>query len=81
LARLQLSEQEIEMFTSQLARIIQYVDKLKELDVEGIDPMMHAAQGALLRDDAPGDTLPRKIALAGAPSAGEGFFKVPPVIE
>ena len=81
LARLELGADEIETFAGQLARIIAYVDKLGELDVSGEEPMMHAAEGAVFREDVPGDTLPRDKALGGAPSVADGFFRVPPVIE
>ena len=81
LSRLELSEEEMETFTAQLNRIVEYFDKLRELDVTGEEPMMHAAEGALLRDDSPQQTLPRAKALENAPSAGDGFFRVPPVIE
>jgi len=81
LSRLRLSEEEMETFTGQLARIVEYFDKLRELDVGGEEPMMHAAEGALLRDDTPRPTLPRSKALENAPSSGDGFFRVPPVIE
>lgn len=81
LARLEFGPGEIEEFASQLARIVDYFDKLKELDVSADEPMAHAAEGALLREDAVGESLPRKDALRGAPSASGGFFRVPPVID
>ena len=81
LARLELTEQEMETFTGQLARIVEYVDKLKQFDASNVEPMMHAAEGALLRDDSKGQTLPRKNALEGAPSSGNSFFRVPPIID
>ena len=81
LARLELREDEIETFTGQLGRILAYVDKLGELDVGAEEPMMHAAEGAAFREDVRGETLERGKALGGAPSAADGFFRVPPVIE
>ena len=81
LARLEFAPDEIEELTSQLARIVDYVDKLRELDVSDDEPMAHAAHGALLREDVPAGSLPRKDALGGAPSAAGGFFRVPPVID
>jgi aspartyl-tRNA(Asn)/glutamyl-tRNA(Gln) amidotransferase subunit C len=81
LARLELSPQQIEMFASQLDRIVEYVDTLARLDTGDIQPMMHAAEGAFLRDDEPADTLSRSEALEGAPGATGGYFRVPPVIE
>ncbi len=85
LARLELREDEIETFTEQLGRTLGYVDKLGELDVGAEEPMVHAsfpdAGGAAFREDVRGDTLERAKALGGAPSAADGFFRVPPVIE
>lgn len=81
LARLELHPGEIEAFARQLGRIIEYVDKLAELDVSHDEPMMHAAEGASLREDVPGEGLERKKVLGGAPSASDGFFRVPPVID
>jgi aspartyl-tRNA(Asn)/glutamyl-tRNA(Gln) amidotransferase subunit C len=81
LARLELGEEEVGLFTEQLARIVEYVDKLREVGVSDEEPMMHAAEGAALREDSPGERLSRKDALAGAPSVQDGFFRVPPVID
>lgn len=81
LARLDMPEEELSVFAEQLGRIVEYFDKLEQLDVSNEQPMMHAAEGATLRDDVPGPRLPRKDALEGAPSAGDGFFRVPPIIE
>jgi len=84
LSRLELGDDEIETFTSELARIVEYFDQLKEVDVSKDEPMAHAAQGAqgaLLREDEPGRSLPRTKALEGAPSTRDGFFRVPPVID
>ena len=81
LARLEFGPDEIDRFAEQFARIVDYVDKLRELDVSSDEPMAHAAHGALLREDAVGESLPRRDALGGAPAAGKGFFRVPPVID
>ena len=81
LSRLDLGDDEIETFTSQLARIVEYFDQLKEIDVSKDEPMAHAAEGALLREDEVARSLPRGKALDGAPSVRDGFFRVPPVID
>ncbi len=81
LSRLELGDDEIETFTSELARIVEYFDQLRELDVSKDQPMAHAAEGALLREDELGRSLPRAKALDGAPGARDGFFRVPPVID
>jgi aspartyl-tRNA(Asn)/glutamyl-tRNA(Gln) amidotransferase subunit C len=82
LSRLELREEEVERLTEELRRIVAYVEKLSRLDVETVEPMAHAASGeALLREDTPAESLARKDALTCAPSARDGFFVVPPVIE
>ena len=85
LARLDLHEGEIETLTRELGRILEYVGKLSELDVTGDEPMMHAAEGAVFREDVPLEerdrSRARAEALRGAPSAADGFFRVPPVID
>ena len=81
LSRLELGEEEIETFTSELGRIVDYFDQLREVDVSTDEPTAHAAEGALLREDEVARSLPRKEALEGAPSVRDGFFRVPPVID
>lgn len=81
LSRLELEQEEIELFTGQLGRIVDYVDKLSKLGLEGVEPMAHAAERCPLREDEPGETLSRDESLKGAPLAFGGFFKVPPIIE
>lgn len=81
LARLELTQDELDVMLAQLARIVEYVDKLSLLNVDSIQPMMHASEGCPLREDEPEPTLPRKTALEGAPASSEGFFRVPRVIE
>jgi len=85
LANLELSEPETERMTHDLDEILTYMDKLNELDTSGVEPMAQvlcAEAGAVaLRDDLPGATLPNAEALANAPLAGAGQFKVPKIIE
>jgi len=81
LARIEFSDDELEEFVQKFARIVDHIDKLMELDVSSDEPMAHAAHGALLREDAVGESLPRKDVLGGAPSAGGGLFRVPPIID
>ncbi len=82
LARLEFDAEEIEAFTGQLAAILDYVAKLEELDVEGVEPMAHV-HGAVnaFREDEVRASLPRDEALAAAPDAEAGCFRVPKVIE
>ncbi|PYV08409.1 MAG: Asp-tRNA(Asn)/Glu-tRNA(Gln) amidotransferase GatCAB subunit C [Acidobacteria bacterium] len=83
LAHLHFSEEEIRAFTGQFERILDYVAKLEEVDVTGVEPTSHvsAAEGAqLLRADEVRPSLPVSEALANAPDAGHGHFKVPKVL-
>ncbi len=82
LARLELSEEDRQRFTRQLASILQYCVKLNELDTEHVEPTSHVlAVTNVFRDDVPGVPLAREPVLAAAPEHEDGFFKVPPVIE
>ena len=82
LARLELSEAQKEKFAGQLGEILQYVEKLNDLDTSEVEPMLHAiAQQNVWREDVTGQSLPRKEALQNAPEDSEGCFKVPRIIE
>ncbi len=85
LAHLDLTEDEVKKFLSQLDSILQYVQKLNELDTSGIEPMAQVtypgSENAAFRADEPRRTLTQDEALANAPEAGAGSFKVPRVIE
>lgn len=82
LARLEFSAEEIDIYTKQLADILGYVDKLKEADVEGVEPLAHGAHGGnVFRDDEARAPLEREKALEGAPDTDGWFFRVPKVID
>lgn len=82
LARLELSEEERERFTRQLADLLDYFAMLQGLDTEGVEPTSHVVELAnVTREDTPGACLSREAALADAPEQEDGFFRVPPVIE
>jgi aspartyl-tRNA(Asn)/glutamyl-tRNA(Gln) amidotransferase subunit C len=85
LAHLKLTEEEIRRFTGELGEVLAYMDKLNELDTEGVEPMaqvlFEAEETATLRDDVERESLGAEAALANAPLAGAGYFKVPRVIE
>jgi len=81
LARLKLSEKEIEKFTGQLNAILGYIEKLNELDTNNVEPTSHVIEvGNVVREDRVRDSIPVEDALANAPDAGKGFFKVPRII-
>jgi aspartyl-tRNA(Asn)/glutamyl-tRNA(Gln) amidotransferase subunit C len=82
LAMLQFNEQEREEIKSDLGKMISFVDKLKELDTTGVEPLLHITPDVnILRDDVPGDMLTRQEALQNAPAHNDGFFLVPKVIK
>ena len=82
LSRLDLSAEEKEKFRHQLDSILQYVEKLNELDTENVEPLVHAAERYnVFRKDAVGESLTRQEALSNAPQQSEGCFKVPRIIE
>ena len=85
LAKLRFSEAELDAFTIQFQRILDYVEKLEEVNVEGVEPTSHVSLvvevGAQpIRDDVVRDSLPVEEALANAPDPGAGQFRVPKVL-
>jgi aspartyl-tRNA(Asn)/glutamyl-tRNA(Gln) amidotransferase subunit C len=81
LARLSLEPAEIELFTRQLNDILAYVQKLQELDTEGVAPLAHVIPVFnVFREDVIRDGLERESALDNAPAREEGSFLVPRVI-
>lgn len=82
LARLNLSETEKDLFTSQMGAILTYVETLNSLDTEGIVPTAHAVPVEnAFRDDVAQPSIGIDRALANAPARAETCFRVPPVIE
>jgi aspartyl-tRNA(Asn)/glutamyl-tRNA(Gln) amidotransferase subunit C len=82
LARLEISGEEKDKLTSQLNDILLYIDKLNELDTQGIEPMSHAiAVTNSFRADTILDSIGTKTSLANAPDARGEFFRVPKVID
>ena len=81
LAKLDVSEDEIEMYRSHLDQILDYVQKLNELDTENIEPTYYVQHsGDVLREDKAKSSLPREKALENAPAQTKGFVRVPRVI-
>lgn len=82
LARLNLTETEKEHLTSEMEKIITYMDKLNELDTAGIKPMEHVIPiSNVLREDKAEKSYDRGKILANAPVSEDGCFKVPKVVE
>ena len=82
LSRIHLEEGEVEYLTRNLADILQYIDKLKKLDVSKIPPTTHVLPlKNVYRADQLKPSLPMQDAVKISPHAYKGFFKVPQVIE
>jgi aspartyl-tRNA(Asn)/glutamyl-tRNA(Gln) amidotransferase subunit C len=78
LARLRLSDEEIERMSSELSGILDHIEKIEELDLDGVDPTSHVVNlENVLRPDEPRPSWPREQVLDIAPDAGEGGFRVP----
>lgn len=82
LARLDLSRDEINTYTEQLTSVLNYVALLDEVDLDGVEPMVHAIdQGNVFRPDKARPSLTREAALANAPKTDGKYFQVPQVID
>ncbi|MCY7329393.1 MAG: Asp-tRNA(Asn)/Glu-tRNA(Gln) amidotransferase subunit GatC [Saprospiraceae bacterium] len=82
LARLQLSDPERDQLTGDLQSILNMVDKLRELDTTGVEPLVYLNnQGNVWREDAVGAQLTPAQALQNAPKQDGQYFRVPKVIE
>lgn len=78
LARLRLSEDEVERMAPELSTILEHIERLNELDLEGVEPTAHVvALENVLRPDEPVPSLPRERALEQAPDPVNGAFRVP----
>ncbi|MGA1846185.1 Asp-tRNA(Asn)/Glu-tRNA(Gln) amidotransferase subunit GatC [Deferribacter abyssi] len=82
LARLKFEENELERFTTELNKILDYIHKLNELNTEGVEPTSHVLDIInVFREDDVRDSLSNEEALQNAPDKDYGHFKVPRVIE
>ena len=82
LARLSVSEEEKELFGPQLNGILSYMEKLNELDTKDVEPTSHVLSlSNVMRDDMPGNSIPREEALMNAPDHTDKFYRVPKIIE
>jgi len=78
LARLELSDEEIGRMSEELSRVLGHIEKLSELDLTQVAPTSHVVEvDVALRADEPHASLPRDVALAAAPDAADGGFRVP----
>jgi len=77
LARLRLSEEEVETMVGELSGILEHVDRIAALDLEGVPPTSHVVElENVWRADEPHESLERDVALAPAPDPVEGAFRV-----
>jgi len=82
LARLKLNDEEREMFTGQLNAILQYAEKLNELDTENVEPTTHVLPlSNVMREDEVHESLSQEQVFRNAPDEEDGQFKVPAVLD
>ncbi len=82
LARLEVNEDEKAMFARQLSAILTYMDQLKEVETEGVEPTATVLPTEnVFREDVVRPSLPQEQALANAPDRAEGFIRVPKILE
>jgi aspartyl-tRNA(Asn)/glutamyl-tRNA(Gln) amidotransferase subunit C len=82
LARLEITDSEKEKFTVQLNDILLYIDKLNELNTDGVEPTSHAISVTnAFREDQVRESIGTPASLANAPDARGDFFRVPKVID
>jgi aspartyl-tRNA(Asn)/glutamyl-tRNA(Gln) amidotransferase subunit C len=82
LARLEFSDEEEERMTEELSQILDYAEKLEELDTSGVPPMSHVLDITnVFRADEIASRIDRDEALEPAPKAEQGYFRVPKVVD
>ena len=78
LARLRLTDEEVERMSAELSSILEHVERINELDLDGVEPTSHVVDVEnVLRPDEPRPSLPRDRALENAPDPAESGFRVP----
>ena len=78
LARLRLTDEEVEKMSGELSTILSAIEQIGELDLDGVEPTSHVVDlENVLRADEPRPSLPRERALANAPDASDEGFRVP----
>jgi len=81
LAGLSFTPEEVNRMTHELNRILEYMDKLNELDTTGVEPLHHVLDMKnVFREDEVRTSFPREQVLSNAPDAVDGYFRVPKVI-
>jgi aspartyl-tRNA(Asn)/glutamyl-tRNA(Gln) amidotransferase subunit C len=78
LARLELTEAEVVQMTGELAKVLEHIARIGELDLDGVPPTSHVVElGNALRPDVPRPSLDPEVVLAQAPAVADGGFAVP----
>jgi aspartyl-tRNA(Asn)/glutamyl-tRNA(Gln) amidotransferase subunit C len=78
LARLELTEDEVSRMTGELSAILDHIEKISTLDLDGVPPTTHVVDVPnALRPDEPRPSLPREVALSNAPAVDDDGFSVP----
>jgi aspartyl-tRNA(Asn)/glutamyl-tRNA(Gln) amidotransferase subunit C len=78
LAKLELDDEEVERMGEELSKVLDHVDRIRELDLDGVPPTSHAVDVAgVMRADEPEPCLDRDVILAAAPEPVDGGFGVP----
>lgn len=78
LARLRLSDEEVDQLPAELSKILDHIEKIEELDLEGVEPTSHVvALENVLRADEPRESYPRERILEPAPDPADDGFRVP----
>jgi len=80
LASLSLTSEEKETFARQLDEILTYAESIQALPTDDVEPMSHARTSEIFRPDVPHQSLPRDAAVAAAPDAADGLFRVPKIL-
>lgn len=82
LARLEFDENELNNFTSQLDKIVDFVDQLSEVDTEGVEPTTHISNATnVFREDVPKQGTSRQELLKNVPEQVDGLIRVPAIID
>jgi aspartyl-tRNA(Asn)/glutamyl-tRNA(Gln) amidotransferase subunit C len=82
LARLEFNDSEKEAIKKDLSKILSYVEKLNEIDTNGVEPLIHISDEInVLRDDVAEETISQQEALKNAPDKNSDYFKIPKVLD
>ena len=82
LARLDFKGEELDAIKDDMEKIIDFVDKLSEIDTENVEPLIFMNEKVnVLREDIPNQTLTKENALANAPKSDSDYFRIPKVLD